>query len=64
MHVLMRSQHDNKLVCLHWAVTQTDWHEKLLRMLVDQCEKRLKIRDESFKARFWQINDKDLMILG
>ena len=60
----MRSQHDNKLVLLHRAVTQADWHEKLLRVLVDQREKRLKILDERFKARFWQINDKDLMILG
>ena len=60
----MRSQHDNKLVWLHRAVTQADWHEKLLRVLVYERKKRLKIRDESFEARFWQINDKDLMILG
>ena len=60
----MRPQHYNKLVFLHRAVTQADWHEKLLRVLVDQREKRLKILDERFKARFWQINDKDLMILG
>ena len=60
----MRSQHDNKLVWLHRTVTQADWHEKLLRVLVYERKKRLKIRDESFEARFRQINDKDLMILG
>ena len=64
MHVLVGSKHNDELIRLDRAVTETDWNKHFLSLLLDQGEECLKISNEICKASLGQIDDEYFVIGG